>query len=117
MKDSVLWVLFEILCTVFVFAICFSAAAGIRSKTLTAGFTNDYLKRWKAIKRYLHREDVRYESRNSFTVSKDSKESPFDSFFCLLKFDLQSVPVSQQYVFFLAVCELCELLTDETIVE
>ena len=97
---------------------CFKrAAASIRSKTLTAGFTNDYLKRWKVIKRYLHREDVRYESRDSFTVSKDSKESPLDSFSRLLLFDLQPVPVSQQYVFFLAVCELCELLTDEAIVE
>ena len=97
---------------------CFKrAASAIRSKIDMAGSTNDYLKRWKAIRRHLHREGVRYESCNSFTVSKDNEKSPFDSFFCLLQFDLQSVPISQQYVSFLAICELCELLTDETIAE
>lgn len=97
---------------------CFKrAASAIKSKIDTAGFTNDYLKRWKGIRRYLHREGVRYESCNSFTVSKNDEESPFDSFFRLLQFDLQSVPVSQQYVSFLAICELCELLTNETITE
>lgn len=95
---------------------CFKrAASAIRSKISMEGFTNDYLKRWKAIRRYLHREGVRYESRNYFTVSKDDEKSPFDSFFCLLQFDLQSVPISQQYVSFLAICELCELLTDKAI--
>lgn len=97
---------------------CFKrAASAIRSKIDMTSLTNDYLKRWKAIRRYLHREGVRYESCNSFTISKDNEESPFDSFFCLLQFDLQSVPISQQYVSFLAICELCELLIDETITE
>lgn len=95
---------------------CFKcAASAIESRVDTTSFTNDYLKRWKAIKRYLHRQGIRYKSRNSFTVSKDNEESPFDSFFRLLQFDLQTIPVSQQYVFFLAICELCELLTSETV--
>lgn len=35
------------------------AASVIHSTTDIAGFTNDYLKRWGAIRRYLHREGVR----------------------------------------------------------
>lgn len=86
---------------------CFKrAAAAIARREATRDPARNYQEKWRAIKKHVL-------EKGTFTISKDDENSPFDDFFNLLEVDLQNVSISQKYVFFLAVCGLCELLTGD----
>lgn len=87
---------------------CFKcAAAAIARREVTKDSTRNYQEKWRVIKKHVLEKEI-------FASSKDDENSPFDNFFSLLENDLSNVPISQQYIFFLAVCGLCELLTRDS---
>ena len=87
---------------------CFKhAAAAIARREAAKDFAHNYQEKWRIIKKHVL-------EKRTFAISKDDENSPFDNFFNLLEVDLQNVSISQKYVFFLAVCGLCELLTRDS---